>query len=646
MNSPRKGFAPSRRRRVAIFSPHRLGLHHLAYLRSLAEGLDASEAAKRYLRIEHAAQLLRTHREVVELVRAIASRFSSRWRLIGLDLHADKPLAPQALPSLQAWSDDMGYDGWTEDELQVMYANYFSDQLAKPTDPAARTTARRNSRNARFRKDRRALLDMLQETVVEKATRQDPLSGWFDPAVARKLRSAGALTLGDLQARIQRGGQWWSGLKGIGAGKASVIESHVNQLLVHAPTLVSSVPACVPLTRIGSATGGPQASGVAGRNRAPVGSYRVVKADTDEAAIAAWISARCNSPKTQSSYGRELTRFRLWLWSTRQLALSDAAVDDCLAYIYFLANVPESWMSSRRAAPGQAGWAPFRTQPTVASRQLALNIINSAFGWLKENGYLGLNPWNAINRRLGDEDPEATEERGGNIDEDDPTSRAFTPEAWQALVDQAEADAEIWRTAASAARLQWLLQFSEATGLRADELIRAKRRSLYCKDDAWHMRVYGKGKRKRRVPVPRRVIELTRVYFASRGLDFDNCEPRAHLLGAAVVAKVKTGGEHEVGSNPAEAGITYPALAQSFKALVLRAARRLPADEAALMRRASTHWLRHTHGTRGAERGMSAIDIQTNLGHADVRTATGYTKAQLRRRTALIESAFGDTSKP
>ena len=59
------------------------------------------------------------------------------------------------------------------------------------------------------------------------------------------------------------------------------------------------------------------------------------------------------------------------------------------------------------------------------------------------------------------------------------------------------------------------------------------------------------------------------------------------------------------------------------------------------MRKASAHWLRHTHGTRAAERGMSATDIQTNFGHADVRTATGYTRAQLRRRAQLVEQAFG-----
>lgn len=624
---------------MAIYSVQRLGLHHLAYLRSLAEGLSAAEAAKRYLHIEHAAQLRRTHREVVDLVRAVASRFSSRWRLIGLEVPADKPVTAQALPTLQDWADSMGYDGWTEDELQEMYAGHFADQLARPADPAAATTARRNARNGRFRRDRRALLDQLQETVVEKATRHDPLAGWFDPDVARKLRAVGALTLGDLQARIRRGVQWWRGLKGIGAGKAAAIASHVDQLLQHAPAPAANVPACVPLARIG-ASGAPEASGVAGRNRAPAGAYRVVDADTDEAAIDAWISARCNSPKTRASYGRELRRFRLWLWSTRQLALSDAAVDDCLAYKDFLANVPESWMSSRKAAPGQAGWAPFRTQPTVASQQLALNIIHSAFGWLKENGYLGLNPWNAINRSLGHEDPEAAEERGAELDDDDPTSRAFTPEAWRALLDQADADATSWRTAPGAARMQWLLQFCEATGLRSDELLRAKRRSLYCKDDIWRMRVFGKGKRKRRIPVPRRVIELTRIYFKSRGLDFDQCDPRAHLLGATADAKVKRQGM-PAELKRAEEGITYPALAQAFKALILRAARRLPPAEATVMRRASAHWLRHTHGTRAAERGLSATDIQSNFGHADIRTATGYTQAQLRRRADLIERAFG-----
>jgi len=671
--------APLRRPgpQARFLSPQRLGLHQVAYLRSLAEGLDPKETAKRYLGIEHGAQLRRAHRETLDLVRAVARRSGdSRWRLLGLDIPAEAEGPPAAaptgstqtskvgssrdaaaLPSVEDWALASGHDGWTYAEQLEMYWEHFAEQLASPGRAASAGEgadasgapaesvgpARRAARNARLRKARIELLQHLERTAVEIASRQDRLDGWFAPEIVAKLRQVGALTLGDLQARIQRGGRWWRGLRGIGEERAKPIAAHLQQLLAHAPApLLRAVDAeshGIALIEIGRdaeaaslARTNSRALGVAGRNRAPASDYRVVRADNDVEAIEAWIAARCKSKHSKASYRRELMRFRLWLWRTHGRALSDATVEDCEGYMVFLAAVPESWMSLSNASQGEAGWAPFRTQPTVASQQLALNIVHGAFAWLARHGYLRLNPWGALNRKLGDADPEAEEGLAAHRDggeDDDPTSRAFSPEAWQALVAQAEAEAQADKPRPGAARLVWLLQFTEATGLRADELLRARRRSLFLKDGIWRLRVFGKGRRRRRVPVPLRVIELTRGYFASRGLVFDSCSPMVHLLGAADDSKDEV------------AGVTYGALAQAFKGLLRRASVRLPLEEARRMQRASLHWLRHTHGTRSAERGLNEIDIQTNLGHADTRTTSKYTQALIRRRAGLIEKAFG-----
>ncbi|PTT81701.1 hypothetical protein DBR42_17805 [Pelomonas sp. HMWF004] len=440
----------------------------------------------------------------------------------------------------------------------------------------------------------------------------------------RRLRVSGAVTLADLQARIRRGGRWWRGIPAIGRSKAALIAAHVQNLLAAAPTPArpDGAPSSVALSEISVPGHDLAAVGRRGANRAPAGEYRVLQADTDVDAVSAWLKVRATSKKTRISYEREMLRYRLWLWSTQRHALSDAMVEDCQGYIEFLRAVPESWMSSRNVSPGQPGWAPFRAQPSLASQQLAINILAGAFGWLRRTGYLKDDPWEAVNRRLGDAD----DDWDSDDDVDDPTTRAFTPIAWRALVDQATADADRPKTATGAARMTWLLQFCEATGLRADELLRARRGSLVERDGVWRLRVVGKGRRRRRIPVPRRVVELTRHYFTSRGLDFDACDRKTPLLG---------------GTAAAGQGITYSALSQAFKAFLRRAAARLPADEARTVRGASIHWLRHTHGTRAAERGMSANDIQTNFGHADVRTATGYTRAQLRRRAELAEEAFG-----
>ena len=61
-----------------------IGLHHFAYLRAVAEGLDVAECAARYLGTEHGHEARSAHQQTVDAVRAIARRRSEPWRLVGL----------------------------------------------------------------------------------------------------------------------------------------------------------------------------------------------------------------------------------------------------------------------------------------------------------------------------------------------------------------------------------------------------------------------------------------------------------------------------------------------------------------------------------------------------------------------------------
>ena len=52
----------------------RLGAHHFAHLRAVAEGLDIADSARRYLGIGHGHEARSAHLQTVESVRAIARR--------------------------------------------------------------------------------------------------------------------------------------------------------------------------------------------------------------------------------------------------------------------------------------------------------------------------------------------------------------------------------------------------------------------------------------------------------------------------------------------------------------------------------------------------------------------------------------------
>jgi integrase len=235
-------------------------------------------------------------------------------------------------------------------------------------------------------------------------------------------------------------------------------------------------------------------------------------------------------------------------------------------------------------------------------------------GWLVQARYLVGNPWVLVNRRLGD-DPDH---------DDDVTSRAFTVEAWNALIDYLDRQPPSEATA----RLRWLCVFGHSVGLRSSELLAAKREDLRHKKGGWLIRVFGKGRRNRTVPVPGQAIAGTRKYFAARCLAFDDAPPATPLIASLIDG----------------APLTYATLNEVFKRLVRDAidASCLSAEEKATARQASVHWLRHTYGTRSAEAGVSSDILQENFGHSDPRTTSQYFRAQIERRQAAMQQVFGD----
>ena len=593
-----------------------LGKHHCAHLRAVAQGVPVIEAARRYLGIEHGHEAVTAHRAALDLASAVARRRGdSRWRLLGAAL----PPAALALrvPPLEDWAEAEGLGDWSADELLSLYEETFGaggdgsgSDSGNGNSPSQR---RRSARNARLQAARLALLHELEAQAADKPTPADALAGWLPPALAHELLERGVANLGELQALIVRGGRWWAGLRAYGPVKAARLQRQVEQLIG------------APLARSWSwhlnAERATALSGEHGANRAAPGVATIAARD-DRVAVQAWIAARAGSALTAKVYEREVDRFILWIVLERRKALSDAVAEDCRAYIDFLAAVPDAWISRRHVPRLAPGWAPFAGPLSVGSQRQAVGIVHSLFQWLVQAGYLKANPWALVRRRIGDDlEGSVAARNGDSIGE---SSRAFTPAAWKALQAQAEKDTE---TPATAARMRWLLVFAEATGLRASELVNARRGHFARRQGAWWLRVLGKGARNRSVPVPSAAMKATMDYFASRGVDFESAPDDMPLL-----ASIAAPGQP----------LSYPALHKAFKSFVLRALRHssLPVAERREADAASTHWLRHTHATRAVERGVGADVLQANMGHADPRTTAGYFKTQLDRRLAEMERAF------
>jgi hypothetical protein len=187
-----------------------LGLHHFAYVRVLAEGVPVPEAAARYLHIDHARAARSAHRVVIERARALARRLGyPAWRLVGIEIRLPSAHAAPAqagagaaLPSLDEWAADQGFDGFRESELLELYTEAFGLAGSGPAAPAEDNTLRRRRQRAgRLRQRQLQALRVLEAAAAQPARmirwtvgcRQCWSSSSCPPACARSPTCSGAL---------------------------------------------------------------------------------------------------------------------------------------------------------------------------------------------------------------------------------------------------------------------------------------------------------------------------------------------------------------------------------------------------------------------------------------------------------------------
>lgn len=569
----------------------RLGLHHFAYLRAVAEGLPLLDSARRYLGIEHGHQASTAHQQTVDLVRAVARRHAGtgEWRLVGLHIRLS---AAVAAPSLEDFCEQQGLDGWSEAEILAMYAD------AYPAD-------HRQQRRARLRERQLALLRRLEALAAEKPLPTDLVTGWFDDNMAQRLLAAGITTLGELHQCIERGGCWFSALPGVGVAKAQRIAAHLRNLLPDTPVQAKRLfrlqaPSSVTALTI----------------RDPYAATSLLAADNDLQAIESWIAARSNSVATSKAYRREAQRLLLWLHSCQaNKPLSGMTVDDCNAYMAFLANIPADWISRHKASPGELGWAPFRGALSLQSRQQAISIIASLFAWLQSARYLTANPWVLVNQKLGD----------------DKQQRLLASKALsEAAMEQVLAYIECQAPSPSRSRIRFILLFTSNVGLRSAELLSATLGDLQHEPEGWILQVHGKGAKNRLAAITPLAMQALCEYLDARGLGSD---PMLAPAQAPLLSSTQ---------DPMQA-IGYQALYEHVRGWLSKAvaAACLPEKERLQLAKASTHWLRHTFGTRAIAKAVPLDVIQAQMGHASIQTTTGiYGRAPIQRRMDELGKAF------
>lgn len=610
-------------RTYSTLSPARavkIGAHHLAYLRALAEGVTQRLAAVRYLGLDPrdgAVELRRVHNATADQVRALARRRGDPgWRLIGLTIRPNDSRAQP--PSIDEWASEQSLDGFSQAELLVLHAEAF------PPD-------RKAQRNGRLRTRQLQLLQSLAQAAAETALPHHRLDAWFPEHLCRSLVASGVLLLSDLQARVQAGGRWWRSIPKIGAGKAERLAQQLELLIPGSTTprrsgalarrgraLATAItPARIDRHALPSSAAGPaelHRLGSAGFD-AVSGQCLVQDLQTDAATVRLWIDQRARSDATAKAYRRELGRFLLFL-ELRGRTLGACDADDCRAYMALLQDVPPDWSARRTAPLGHEAWSPFAGPLSVRSQRQAIAVVGSCFAWLVASRHLAANPWVQVDRRPGDEHGT-----------DKPASRAINQATWRAICDSLE---RLAPGMPAAQRMVFLLHFLGATGLRATELLDARLGDLQRQRGRLLLQVHGKNPPHRTVPVAAQAERALARYLASRGLDLGaiDSQPSAPLLASVTTPT---------------AALTYRSLYGSMKAWLNKAidGSALSWTDKVAASRASPQWLRHTCGTQALERGVPLDVVGQLLGHADPRSTARYQRENIERVIDEMEKAFG-----
>jgi integrase len=349
--------------------------------------------------------------------------------------------------------------------------------------------------------------------------------------------------------------------------------------------------------------------GSLGTNRAN-GPQRQIAADTDVEAVRLWLAEYTASPHTLRSYRKEAVRLLLWTTQTLGKPLSSLTREDFLLYERFLAAPTGDWADPDLPRRGPARRL-FEGALSERSQHQALGILSGMLTYLVSAGYLAGNPLALRRGRM-------TSVR---------RSRRVERYLDHALWDHVLASIEQWprlteRDEQHYERSRWLIRLLYHAALRVSEAAHATAADFYQRRGKWWLHVVGKGGADGEVPVSEELMADFARYRVFHGLP---PAPSARDTGPAVMSIAGDDTRH----------LTPATVYLIVKEVFRRAAEALePADPAGAvtLRRASTHWLRHSAATHQADAGTDLRFIQKNLRHASIETTGIYLHAEDEQR--------------
>lgn len=637
----------------------KIGVTHMAFYRGWLQGLPLRDMADTYLETGLDLRIAKTTLTwVQDELRRAALRHGRHGeaRLLRLRITDMHTVSGQAasLPSIDDFREDFDPTGfYSYDELMTHYL----ERYPQAGDHRARKRAALLERQLRT-------LNWLEALLVTSPVHSDPIEAWWDSTFVTRFRAGGIATIGDLFKLIaERGYRWYRVIPQLGEARAERVLkwfAGYADSLGSLPAFVTIKPAALKkhpeLKRRAPAPlslSGPSPIATGDQVQSPPGNTAMIPleamlppsepltgtvipastprpdeissgsrilAKDDRAAIESWLNAQSRSDATFRAYRKEAGRLVLWVGYERGLTLRDMTVEDCIAYRDWLCwlgrmddaswpyNIPQKeWFGKRNVSRDSTAWRPFEGPLSHKSVLYALTVCRTLSRWLAQVRYLPFDPWPSVAnpRQLAGDAPDIE------------LTRVLSREDWEYLGESVETI----RDREPRIRARLFIHLALVTGLRLAELTEANYDHLYSKPmrdgsgTRWMLKVLGKGGKWRVVPITSDVLDLMRTTLRSRGLPDD---PTIVPAGTKILYNLVDG-------NP----LTASGTSKLAKGLFVRAAKQLEAegraDEAQQLKRASTHWLRHTTGAFLGNSGAPPSQIQQLLGHSSIATTTIYT---------------------
>lgn len=354
---------------------------------------------------------------------------------------------------------------------------------------------------------------------------------------------------------------------------------------------------------------------------------------SDAELVRAWLDTKSAAglglrTSTRSQYELEVHRL-LWYAHAIGRPLATWQVVHASGYLAFLRDPPAHAVSDGRARRSSPGWRPLRGPLSEASRRQSAVIVGILFDWLVRVGALRVNPFVMVPRARAVTGP-GSQRRFLELEQVVAVFEAIegrpAPTLWAQL---------------HKARDRLLLALLVQTGLRASEVAALTWADFELQPGRsrtfWTVRIrQAKGGDNQLVPCDNAMDELARFRLLV-GLP-----PAPSTTDTIAVIPAIGGGRQRAApvADPLELqamlgrplrtrqGI-YAIVRAAFAEAADRLEREHQGEQAARLRAASTHWLRHTHATQLLRAGVPVTDVQRALRHRDINTTRRYTHEAL-----------------